>query len=313
MVLGIILLLFAAFGVLSYPGNALWLALGLGAYALALLRKPNRWLVALPALLPVLDLGQWTGWLFVDEFDLFVMVTIGVLTLLPPPELPQRWPGGLKFLLTLWAILAVFAFIHGFLPMDALSSDSFWGIHGHTNALRIGRGILWAILLLVLLPPWGGNRNQVLDLFAKGMTLGLVAVGLAVLWERVTFAGWWNFTSDYRAVGALSAVSTAGARRGGAFCAAHPVPRRRRPVAATGVDVPRACRLCGGRDRVANGAAWCHCLHKRLPCRTDRYARKARKAALVDRRWIDRVGVGPRVRASSHRARNLGPFRSDIG
>ena len=221
-VLGTILLLAVAFALFRYPAGSVWLAAALGVYSVVLMRKPTAWLLVLPALLPVLDLGQWTGWLFVDEFDLFVMVTIGLLTFAPRRDSSGQWPGSLKLLWLVWAAAAVRAFVRGLVPMDSLSPNSFWGVHEHTNALRGGRAVLWTLLLFALLPRWSNGRDRDLDQLAKGMTLGLAAVGLLVLWERVTFAGFWNFESDYRAVGALSAVSTAGAQLESFLAAAVP-------------------------------------------------------------------------------------------
>jgi len=35
--------------------------------------RPNMWLMIVPALLPIVDLAPWTGWLIVEEFDLLVL------------------------------------------------------------------------------------------------------------------------------------------------------------------------------------------------------------------------------------------------
>jgi len=221
-VLGAILLLAVGFGVLRYPTGAIWLALGLCIYAVALIPNPSLWLFALPALLPILDRGQWTGWLFADEFDLLILTTIGALCLVPRQDRPEHLPVSLRVLFVIWAVAAAVAFLRGFLPMEALSPDSFWGVHANTNALRIGRAILWLLLIVMLHSRWGRGRDHDIGHFAKGMAVGLIGTGLMVLWERTTFAGFLNFEPDYRAVGALSAASTAGAQIESFVAAATP-------------------------------------------------------------------------------------------
>ncbi len=36
-------------------------------------RFDHAWLLLLPALLPIVDLAPWTGWLTFEEFDIFVL------------------------------------------------------------------------------------------------------------------------------------------------------------------------------------------------------------------------------------------------
>ena len=35
--------------------------------------RPIAWLFVVPALLPIIDLAPWTGWLIVEEFDILVL------------------------------------------------------------------------------------------------------------------------------------------------------------------------------------------------------------------------------------------------
>ena len=75
-----------AVAVAGYPVAPNLLAAGLLLYAAALWRWPIAWLVVVPAVLPSFDLAPWTGWRFVEEPDLVVLVTIGVLALRAPPR-----------------------------------------------------------------------------------------------------------------------------------------------------------------------------------------------------------------------------------
>src|ERR1043165_9798555 len=58
-----------------YPAPKLLVAVLLGAYMALLLWRPQAWLVAVPALLPVLDFAPWTGWFFLEELDLLLLAT----------------------------------------------------------------------------------------------------------------------------------------------------------------------------------------------------------------------------------------------
>src|ERR1043166_8038258 len=62
---------------MRYPG-AWWLAPVLVAYVVTLWKLPLLWATVVPMLLPTLDLSPWTGWFFIDEFDLFVLSTVAV-------------------------------------------------------------------------------------------------------------------------------------------------------------------------------------------------------------------------------------------
>ncbi len=220
--IGAILLLGVTLALLRYPLAAAWLIAALAIYGVALLRWPNAWLVVLPALLPVLDLAPWTGWLFLDEFDLFAMVTIAAVSLAPPRSAPARFPAGLKLLVAVALALSLLALVRGLLPPEAISPDVFWGLQHHTNALRPARAVLWALLLLALVRRWSDGPESDLLQFARGMTIGLIGAGLVVVWERTTFAGFANFDWSYRAVGAFSAASTAGAQLESFIAAAMP-------------------------------------------------------------------------------------------
>lgn len=63
---------------LAYPAGKLVLAPALLAYCALLWWRPHAWLIAVPALLPVLDLAPWTGWFYLDELDLLLLATCAV-------------------------------------------------------------------------------------------------------------------------------------------------------------------------------------------------------------------------------------------
>jgi hypothetical protein len=199
-------------GVLAYPGPRTLLALGLAVFALALARDPALWLVVVPALLPVLDLAQWTGALFLDEFDLLVMTALSVLCFRAPLPNAARWPPGLAVAIAVASLLTLIALLRGLSPWGPLDADTFASVHSPANAWRVGRGMLWCAALVLLVRRWSGTPGDDLLRWARGMTIGLALAGVVMLWERTTFAGWTDFGLEYRAVGALAAASTAGAQ-----------------------------------------------------------------------------------------------------
>jgi hypothetical protein len=48
-------------------------ALLLVLWSIAVFLRPTAWLFLVPALLPVIDLAQWTGWLIFEEFDILLL------------------------------------------------------------------------------------------------------------------------------------------------------------------------------------------------------------------------------------------------
>ena len=73
----------------------------LGAFAVACVAvflRPEIWLFALPAILPAIGLASWTGWLAVEEFDIFVLAAAAggyaALVLGRLPTTQHEWAAG---------------------------------------------------------------------------------------------------------------------------------------------------------------------------------------------------------------------------
>ena len=207
-----------------YPLGSVWLAVAVLGYALVLWRWPQAWLVALPAALPVLDLAPFSGRFFVDELDYLLLVTLAVAGWRSLGGKPAYRLSALGFMvLALFAVSQAAAVLIGAYPFPPLDANSFSNYYSHYNALRVAKGLLWALLLVPLLKRELGHdapRSQ--RLLTLGMTLGVLAGGLSVLWERVAFTGLFNFTNDYRVVGLFSGMHTGGAYIEGYFATALP-------------------------------------------------------------------------------------------
>jgi len=213
-----------AWAVWRYPLGSLWLGAALLAYAALLRRWPQAWLVALPAMLPVLDLTPFSGRFFFDEFDCLILATFAVAGW-------RRSGGRLAWRLSAaaWLLLALFtlsvaaAALIGAYPFPALDANSFSNYYSPYNALRVAKGLLWLLLLLPLLRvELARNAARSQRLLTLGMTLGVLAAGISVLWERAAFTGLLNFSSDYRVVGMFSGMHTGGAYIEGYFATALP-------------------------------------------------------------------------------------------
>lgn len=99
------------------------------------------------------------------------------------------------------------------MPIDLNSFNNYFSPF---NALRVSKGIFWAILLFPLLKrEMSHDAASKIGLtarrFALGMTLGVLAASLGVLWERAAFTGFFNFSRGYRVVGLFSGMHIGGA------------------------------------------------------------------------------------------------------
>ncbi|MCE3261600.1 MAG: hypothetical protein K0R43_679 [Pseudoduganella sp.] len=221
-----------------YPAPPWLLALLLGPYMALLLWRPHAWLLAVPALLPVLDFAPWTGWFFLEELDLLLLATCaagywGLGRTAPTTKLP----GPLRVALGLFLLCYAIAAWRGMTPLAPLDANAFANYTSPYNGLRVLKGVLWPLLLLPLLRATAGEQGRNLQrLFVPGMLLGLAACSLAVVWERLAFPGLFNFASDYRPTAPFSAMHTGGAALDAYLAMAfpfvtlwlvnHPPPRR---------------------------------------------------------------------------------------
>jgi O-antigen ligase len=101
----------------------------------------------------------------------------------------------------------------------------------------VGKGMLWALLLLPLLrrvPP--GLLDRARGLALHGTVAGLAAVALIVLWQRYVFVGLSDFENVFRVTGPFASMST-----GGAYIEAYLAFTL--PVLAVWVLVQRGWRL----------------------------------------------------------------------
>ncbi|MES2716922.1 MAG: hypothetical protein V4795_14225 [Pseudomonadota bacterium] len=182
---------------------------------------PPLWLIALPALLPWLGLGAWSGWLVAEEMDLAVLaVAAGAYlrwALRPGPRLrasraSRRVRAWGQLLLLLWTASVLVAMQRGALDAGGWSFGWWQGLREPLNALRLAKPTLAVLLLLPLwwrLQQRPGQRCA--DQLSLGLALALAGTTLWCLWERLAFTGLLNMATDYRTTGPFWETHAGGA------------------------------------------------------------------------------------------------------
>lgn len=196
----------------DYPGNSASLFAMLLLYGIVLYKFSHAWLIVIPALLPISDLAPWTGRIFFSEFDYFIILTLAISLW------HGRWmspfkiikPGAL-FLLSLYAFFYIFSLIQGLLPWQTIDANSFTNYYSQYNSLRVGKGLIWAILLLPLLAYNQQNKTDIKKYFIYGVLAGLTITVLFGLWERYIFTGLFDYSSDFRITSTFYSMHTGGA------------------------------------------------------------------------------------------------------
>lgn len=225
------LTLSALIGALSiYPLEGHALTAVLAGYAAALCWRPALWLFLLPALLPNLDLAPDTGWFFLEEIDLLLLITAccGYARYqqmpLQPGHNPPAWPPLFFFGLVLMTMACAVGMWRGLQPWPELDANAFNHYFSAFNAVRIGKAWAWTLLLLPLLRHTVGTDARRLSThFVPGMLSGMLLVTGAAIRERYEFPGLLNFSSDYRITAPFSAMHTGGAALDGYLALCTPL------------------------------------------------------------------------------------------
>jgi VanZ family protein len=197
----------------STPLGVGWVLPTLLVYCGLLWWQPGLWLICLLALLPLLDLTEWSGRLFWTEYDTALLATLGISYLRLGSSLPSqstlRRPA--RLLLSLFALSAAASLGIGLLPLIPFDDNAFASYTSSYNALRVAKGLLFAMALIPLLGLEWASPARAAHRLATGMTLGLAGTVLYILWERATFPGLLNFETDYRITGPFPGMHVGGA------------------------------------------------------------------------------------------------------
>lgn len=230
--------LLTAYAVVDYPYAAIGLGVGLLLYFVALQFLPLLWLLVIPALLPILNLAPWSGRFFLEDFDFVILTSIAGLL----------WQGSYRFsgrpqfrrlptlLIAALLLTHTIALVHGVLPLAAWDANAFSNYYSHYNALRVGKSLLWAVLLIPpVLRAFSTAPQQARQSLLFGVTLGLLGNGLAMVWERgvltdlvygqslyAKMAGLTDFSREYRGTGLFAEMHTGGEAIDGYIALAWP-------------------------------------------------------------------------------------------
>lgn len=199
----------ARYPLLPWPLGAFLLV-----YAGVLWRWPGAFLLIVPMALPALNLGLWTGWQMLNETDPLLLVTLAVLLLRAPPA----WGDVLRFRGAQWtlpALAAVWLLAIGIgLARPAVDAASVNAFLRPDNALRIGKGLLDALVLLPFLRARQRTHGDAGTLLGAGIALGLVPVTLWVLAEKLLFSSILAVHESYRVAGPFFSMRVGGGHIG---------------------------------------------------------------------------------------------------
>lgn len=207
-----------------YPYQRTMLAPLLLGYIFLILWRWPLWLVALPALLPICDLAPWTGWLYIEELDLFLLVTaaVGYWRMSPSFPLPAL-PAWFRYAIVGLTFSHLISIFIGMMPFGAAIADVPANYLSPYNGLRVGKAWCWFLILLPLLRRSAGeNLGGITGYFLPGMTIGLLIVALSDLRERALFPELMNFSADYRTSAPFSGMHTGGAALDGYLALSTP-------------------------------------------------------------------------------------------
>lgn len=208
-VVGVVLIVIAFFSLLSMPIARPWLVLGASALLLAWHFFPKIWLYVMPSIVLVVDLTPWSGRFFWDESDALLLLLLGALLLFGAPV--RGYSGSrTKILVALLALTWLIGALSPLVPVPSIDINSFNNYFSSFNSLRVGKGFLWALLLMPFVAVVGTDILARIAL-VRGMLIGGVLLSAWVIIERQLFSGLFNLTNDFRVTAAFSTMHTGGA------------------------------------------------------------------------------------------------------
>lgn len=211
----------------AYPLGTWQAPLALAAWVALLWRWPVLWFVGLPAILPVLDLGPWTGWIARSEADVAVLGALAVLLLRAPPTRQDLWPDGRvrlfpRFVLAFAAIVWLIGMLRGFSMTANFPGGSNNPYLTWLNTVRLAKPFFAALALLPFMRARQREHGDATALFGVGVVVGLALVGLAALAERTAFTSLTDIHSDFRITATFSSMHVGGGHIGAYLAFAMP-------------------------------------------------------------------------------------------
>lgn len=207
---------------------------------------PHLWILLVPALLPLIGLSPWTGWMTFEETDILILAAAcgGYAKLAWISHVATDDPAerrGHQFnlafivlLLSLFAASTAVAMFRGFADAGGFIFGWYQGYHEPMNSARIGKSFFEAMLLI---PLWSAayrsNPERATTLISQGLMFGLADAALTTVWERSAFTGLLNFSTDYRTTGMFWEMHVGGAALDGFLAITMPFALRELMLAKT--------------------------------------------------------------------------------
>lgn len=195
-----------------FPFHGVVLALGMVGYGALIWRRPAWIAFAIPVGLVALDLAPWSGWYFIDEFDLLMLVSLTVASARLPRTSGKPRRDSLAGVL--WVLVGgslLIGVARALFPVQMPEIAGLTPYFSPYNAVRIAKGAVWAFLLLTVFARLSALGIGVLALFGRGLIAGLTVVVTVVIWERAVFPGLFDFADVYRVTGPFSQMHVGGA------------------------------------------------------------------------------------------------------
>ncbi|CAN5856945.1 hypothetical protein BH11PSE12_BH11PSE12_12690 [soil metagenome] len=202
--------------------------------------SPLIWLLLLPALLPLVGLAPWTGWISFEELDMLVLAAAAggyahmALRSSVSAQARSEVAPAIWLLVLLFGLSTGLAMWRGMLDAGGASFGWFQGYHEAMNSVRLVKSFFLALLML---PLWQMASRQYPEraqrLLSSGLMLGLAAASLATIWERAAFTSLLNFSADYRTTALFWEMHVGGAALDGFLALTLPFALRELMLART--------------------------------------------------------------------------------
>jgi hypothetical protein len=179
------------------------------AYAAAVWWRPETAFFLLPLFIGLFDLSPWSGWWFFDELDGILLLTLALLLVRSPLSRADfRFSRLLWLLIGLLTASYVISAARVLLPWPGITQNSFNIYLSPFNAVRVGKGFVWILLLLPWMQQAANRKTNLMQLLAAGFIAATFLVSLYVMIERWRLVGLFNLASFYRSIGPFYSMHT---------------------------------------------------------------------------------------------------------
>jgi hypothetical protein len=213
--------------IIRFIAAALALAFGVVALIAIPLSMPQRAVCVIVATLPVLlypasvwgvlifscaiiDFTLRTGWQFVSEWDVIVLLALGTGLLRTLTTRPVRIaPRTVTWLLVALCVIFIVATLRTWLPAPTLEANAINNVLSPWLAVYHGKPYLYVLLAMPLIARTVSQSGRRLGWsVVAGSWAAMFALSLGALWERYAYTGLLNFASDYRVTLGVSSMHT---------------------------------------------------------------------------------------------------------